>query len=380
MAVFRYNASMADPRLAQLADVLIGHSTKLQPGEKVLIETFDTPDDFVAALIARTTAAGAIPFVETRSNRVLRALYQNATEDQMAQIGAHELARMQGMDAYIGVRGARNALELSDVPAEKMALYQKLWWKPVTDWRVNKTRWVVLRYPSPSFAQSANMSTAQFEDFYFNVCTLDYAKMARAQEPLYRRMLAADRVRLTGVGTDLSFSIKNIGAQMCAGDRNIPDGECFSCPVRDSVNGTIHFNTPTSYQGTAFDGIRFVLKDGKIVEATAGDKTDRLNAILDTDEGARYIGEFSLGFNPFVLHPMRDTLFDEKIAGSFHFTPGQAYTIADNGNKSQIHWDLVFIQRPEYGGGEVWFDGELIRKDGIFLPEDLQGLNPENLK
>jgi Leucyl aminopeptidase (aminopeptidase T) len=370
---------MPDPRVARLADVLISHSTRLEPGEKVFIESFDAPDEIIAALVDRATQAGAMPFVETRSNRVLRALYRNATAEQMTAIGELELARMEKMDAYIGIRGSQNALEMADVPAEKMALYQKHWWHPVhSGRRVNHTKWVVLRYPSPAFAQAAGMSTEQFTDFYFDVCTLDYAKMAAAQEPLAERMRRADRVRITGRDTDLTFSIKGIGAQPCAGLRNIPDGECFTCPVKDSVNGVMHYNTPTLYQGKPFDDVRLVLKDGKIVEATASD-TAGLNAILDTDEGARYIGEFSLGFNPKILHPMRDTLFDEKIAGSLHFTPGNAYETVGNGNKSAVHWDMVLIQRPDYGGGEVWFDDELIRKDGLFVPADLQGLNPENL-
>jgi aminopeptidase len=369
---------MPDPRVAKLADVLVSHSTRLQPGEKVLIETFDAPDEIVTALIDRVAQAGGVPFVETRSNRVLRYIYKHGTEEQMRRIGELELARMQGMDAYIAIRGSHNALEMSDVPAEKMGLFQKLWWKPVTDQRVNHTKWVVLRYPSPAFAQAAGMSTEQFTDFYFDVCTLDYAKMAEAQKPLYERMVHADRVRLTGKDTDIEFSIKGIGAVMCAGLRNIPDGECYSCPTLTSANGVIHFNTGTIYQGKPFEDIRLVLKDGRIVEATSSD-TEGLNKILDLDEGARYIGEFSIGFNPKVLHPMRDTLFDEKIAGSLHFTPGKAYEAAGNGNNSQVHWDMVLIQRPEYGGGDIWFDGELIRRDGLFIPEDLQPLNPENL-
>ena len=370
----------ADPRIARLADVLVSHSTKLRPGEKVFIETFDAPDAIVTALIERVTEAGAIPFVETRSNRVLRALYKNATEEQMKTVGRLELARMKEMDAYIGLRGANNALELSDVPGDKMKLYQTHWWQPVhSERRVSHTRWVVLRYPSPGFAQAAGMSSEQFEEFYFNVCTLDYAKMAHAEKPLKARMENADRVRITGKETELTFSIKGIGAVTCAGDRNIPDGECFSCPVKASVNGVITFNAPTVYQGKPFDNIRLVLKDGKIVEATGSD-TARLNEILDSDEGARYIGEWSLAFNPYINEPMRDILFDEKINGSFHFTPGNAYETAGNGNKSQVHWDMVFIQRPEYGGGDIFFDDELIRRDGRFVPNDLQGLNPENLK
>ncbi len=369
-----------DSRIRKLADVLVRHSTKLQPGEKVLIETFDTPDALVIALIERVTEAGAIPFVETRSMRVLRSLFTHATEAQMRDIAAHELSRMKNVQAYMGIRGSHNALEYSDVPSDRMKLYSSLWNHEVhTQQRVNHTKWVVLRYPSPSFAQAAGMSTEAFEDFYFNVCTLDYAKMAEAQKPLHKRMVEADRVRLTGKDTDLEFSIKGIGAVMCSGDRNIPDGETYSCPVKDSVNGVIHYNTPTIYQGTRFTDVRLEFKDGKIVDATASD-TKKLNAILDSDEGARYIGEFAIGFNPYILNPMLDILFDEKINGSFHFTPGQAYKAAGNGNTSSIHWDMVFIQRPEYGGGEIYFDNELIRKDGIFVPDDLHALNPENLK
>jgi aminopeptidase len=208
---------------------------------------------------------------------------------------------------------------------------------------------------------------------------MDYRKMARAMEPLQRRMAAADRVRITGPGTDLNFSIRGIGAQMCKGDRNIPDGEVFSCPVRNSIQGTIQFNTPTLYAGTRFDNVRLTFKDGKVVEAHSSNDA-RLNEILDTDAGARYTGEFSLGFNPYILNPMCDILFDEKIAGSLHLTPGQAYEECDNGNRSAVHWDMVLIQRPEWGGGEVWFDDELIRKDGRFIPADLRGLNPDRLK
>jgi aminopeptidase len=246
------------------------------------------------------------------------------------------------------------------------------------DYRVNRTRWVVLRYPSPSMAQMANMSTEAFEDFYYRVCTLDYSKMAGAMAPLAERMRSTDRVQLRGPGTDLRFSIKGIGVVPCEGRRNLPDGECFTAPVRDSVEGTISFNTPSLYLGTTYDSLSFTFEGGRIVKA-AGNPQDKLDRLLQTDEGARFVGEFSLGFNPLILHPMKDTLFDEKIAGSLHFTPGQAYTIADNGNRSQIHWDLVLIQRPEYGGGEIWFDGECIRRDGVFLAPELVGLNPEKL-
>jgi aminopeptidase len=285
---------------------------------------------------------------------------------------------MKKVQAYIAVRGSGNANENADVGGERMALYSRLT-RPVLNYRVNKTRWCVLRWPTPGMAQGAGMSTEAFENLYFDVCTMDYRRMAKAMIPLENRMKKTDQVHIKGPGTNLKFSIKGIGAKMCRGDRNIPDGEVFSCPVKTSINGQIQFNTPTLYSGTKFENVYLEFKDGKIVKATANN-TKRLNEILDTDPGARYTGEFSLGFNPYILNPMCDILFDEKIAGSLHLTPGQAYEECDNGNRSAVHWDMVLIQRPEWGGGEIWFDGELIRKDGIFLPKDLKPLNPANLK
>ena len=373
---------MKDPRVAKLADVLVGYSTRVQPGEKVLVEAYDIPDDVVTALVTRIAEAGGLPFVTVKRNSVLRALYNNATEEQMRLTGEFEKARMAEMDAYIGVRGSENSTELSDVPDERMKLQRSLWWNPVhSQTRVPHTKWVVLRWPTASMAQQAGMSTEAFEDFYFDVCTFDYAKLDPVIAPLKRLMDTTDKVRLTGPGTDLRFSIKDIPTIPCTGNANIPDGEIFTAPVRDSVHGTIAFNTPTIYQGTVFEGVTLVFEQGKIVRAASvGGTETMLNQILDSDEGARYIGEFSLGFNPYVMQPMKDILFDEKIAGSFHFTPGGAYDEAFNGNRSTVHWDMVFIQRPEFGGGEVYFDDVLVRKDGLFVPEDLLPLNPENLK
>jgi aminopeptidase len=285
----------------------------------------------------------------------------------------NELARMKKMNAYIAVRGSHNVTELSDVPADKMQLIGKKM-RPVTDQRVKRTKWVVLRWPTPSMAQLAGMSTEAFEDFFFDVCTLDYRKLQPGMKALKRLMEHTDRVQIKGPGTDLNFSINGIPAVICGGDRNIPDGEVFTAPVKDSVEGQLTFNAPSIYQGTAFDSIQLSFKRGKIVKASSNE-TEKLNKILDSDTGARYIGEFSLGFNPRVFQPMRDILFDEKIAGSFHFTPGQAYEEADNGNRSQVHWDMVSIQRPDYGGGEIYFDGKLIRKNGGFLPKQLRSLN-----
>ena len=367
---------MHDARFDKLAKLLVEYSTTLKRGETVLIETFDVPDQMTIALIRAARAAGALPFTQLQHAPVSRELALHATERQLNLTAIHELARMKKMDAYIAIRGSHNITELSDVPAEQMKLLARKM-RPVQDQRVRKTKWVVLRWPTPSMAQLAGMSTEAFEDFYFEVCTLDYRRLQPGMKALKALMEKTDRVEIKGPGTDLRFSIKGIPAIICGGDRNIPDGEVFSCPVKDSVEGFVTFNAPTIYQGIGFDGIRLAFKNGKIADATSN-QTRKLNNILDSDPGARYIGEFSLGFNPYVMHPMRDILFDEKIAGSFHFTPGQAYEDADNGNRSQIHWDMVSIQRADYGGGEIYFDGKLIRRDGEFLPKPLRSLNRSN--
>jgi aminopeptidase len=364
---------MHDDRFDKLAKLLVEYSVRLKRNETVLIEAFDIPDEMTIALIRAVRKADGVPFARTYQTRVNRALALEASDRQLSLMASHELARMKKMDAYIAVRGSNNITELSDVPPEKMKLIGRKM-RPVQDQRVKKTKWVVLRWPSPSMAQLAGMSTEAFEDFYFDVCTLDYRKLQPGMNALQRLMEKTDCVQVKGPDTDLQFSIKGIPAIICGGDRNIPDGEVFSCPVKDSVEGHVTFNAPSIYQGTAFDGIRLEFKSGKIVAARSNE-TQKLNKILDSDPGARYIGEFSLGFNPRVFHPMRDILFDEKIAGSFHFTPGQAYEEADNGNRSQVHWDMVNIQRPDYGGGEIYFDGKLVRKDGKFLPKQLRSLN-----
>lgn len=366
-----------DPRYTQLAEVLTGFSTKLKKGEKVLIDVADIPDEMTVALIRAARAKGAEVQTVIGHPRVVREMIKDGSDSQFALTNEFELARMKKMDAYIAVRGSSNVFETSDVPADRMNAYSKAM-RPTMNQRVEKSKWVVLRWPTASMAQQAKMSTEAFEDFYFRVCTMDYSRMVPGMKALGDLMMKTDRVHIKGVGTDLKFSIKGIPAIGCGGEYNIPDGEVFTAPVKDSVEGVIQYNCPTIYQGVSFENIRLVFKKGKIVEATSNN-TKRLNEILDTDPGARYIGEFALGFHPHILNPMQDILFDEKIAGSFHFTPGKCYEKTNNGNTSAVHWDMVCIQRPEYGGGEIYFDDKLIRKDGLFVPKALHKLNPEYL-
>lgn len=374
---------MKDPRIQKLVRNILHYSLRLQPGENLLIELFDEGEDIAAVFIKEAYALGANPFLSVKNRTLLREILLSCSYEQIDKMAALEAERMQNMQAYVVIRGPHNASDWSDIPGSKMNLYQSLWFKKVhTEIRVPKTKWCIIRYPSNSMAQMANMSTEAFEDFYFNVCTLDYEKMSRAMEPLMELMRKTDQVRLLGRGTDLSFSIKNMPIMKAAGEVNIPDGEVFTVPVKNSANGYITYNTPSEYQGYTYENVRLEFKEGKIIQATANN-TARLNQVLDTDEGARYIGEFAIGVNPYITKPMKDILFDEKISGSIHFTPGSSCESSSDGpkiNTSAVHWDLVYIQRPEFGGGEIWFDDLLVRQDGLFVPDFLKCLNPENLK
>lgn len=368
-----------DPRINKLSKLLVEYSCKIKEGDKVLISyEGECCKPLAKQLIRDVYAAGGRPYAEIRDSEITREILLSCDEEQISFQDECNLAQMKGMQAYIAIRAGNNTAELADVPSDKINLYSKLT-RPTIDYRVNHTNWVVLRYPNYSMAQLANTSLESFENFYFDVCTLDYGRMSKAMDPLVDLMNRTDKVQIKGPGTDLTFSIKGVGAIKCDGERNIPDGEVYTAPLRESMNGIISYNTPSEEQGFTYENIVFEVENGRITKATANDEK-RINELLDTDEGARYFGEFALGVNPYILDPMKDTLFDEKIAGSFHLTPGMCYDDAPNGNKSAIHWDLVMIQRPEYGGGEIWFDDVLIRKDGIFLPDELKGLNPENLK
>jgi aminopeptidase len=337
-----------------------------------------TAKPLIKQIIKEIYACGGLPYTEIRDSSISREILLGCTEEQLEFMNEYQLRQMEGMQAYISVRASENAAEHADVPSTQQNLYSRIM-RPVMRYRVDHTKWVVLRYPNEAMAQLAHTSLENFENFYFDVCTLDYGKMDKAMDVLKTLMNKTDRVHIVSPGTDLTFSIKDIGAVKCSGERNIPDGEIYTAPVRESMNGRISYNTPSEEDGFTFENIVFEIENGKIVKATAND-TDRINELLDTDENARYFGEFAFGLNPYILHPMKDTLFDEKIAGSFHLTPGCAYEDANNGNQSAVHWDLVLIQRPEYGGGEIYFDDVLIRKDGLFVLSELEILNPENLK
>ena len=367
---------MKDPRLQTLAGSLLDYSLELESGERLLIEGDVGSRDLMIALVEETYRRGAVPFTDIGDSRLRRSWLLGAKRENMDLLVGWDTNRVKDIDATLYILGGDNAAEMADVPSDIMEA-SRLASEPLMDLLLKK-KWCLLRYPTPAAAQAAGMSTEAFEDFCLSVSTLDYARMSLAMDPLVDLMLRTDRVRVISPGTDLNFSIKGIPVLKAAGRNNIPDGEVFTAPVRDSVNGTILFNTPSLEDGTTYERIRLVFKDGRVVESDSSEP-EKLRQMLDTDEGSRFLGEFALGMNPRIDRPMKDTLYDEKIGGSLHIACGRAYDDADNGNRSSVHWDLVLIQTPVWGGGEVWFDDVLVRKDGRFIPPDLEGLNPENL-
>jgi aminopeptidase len=372
---------MKDPRHERLARVLVDHSTKIKKGDVAIVQGIGLETYPLARTVARAViSAGGIPLLKIEETDAVRDLVMECNEGQLGKLGSLLLEEMKRAQVYIGIRGSRNVYELAEVPSDRLKEYNRHILQPVhLEQRVKHTRWCVLRYPNAAMAQLASQPTDAFEDYYFDVCTIDYAHMAEAVRPLHDLMLKTDQVRITSPGTDLRFSIGGIGVVPCAGEKNIPDGECFTAPVRDSIEGTVTFNTPTLYEGRAFERIRLRFEGGKAVEAEdGGGNTEELNRILDRDEGARYAGEWAIAFNPMIRKPMRDILFDEKIGGSWHLALGQAYEETQNGNTSAIHWDLIQIQTPDHGGGTLELDGRVVRKDGLFVVPELEGLNPKS--
>ncbi len=374
---------MKDKRNEILARQLIDYSTKLQKGEILYLEIKGKETLELGKQIIRiATEKGAIPFWFYNDESLLRQYLGKATKEQHVKQAELHMELMKRAAAYIGLRGSDNPFDLADIPKSQMDLWNANFYKPVhLEQRVKRTRWVVLRYPNNGMAQLAETSQEAFEDFYFDVCCADYERMSKAMDDLVALVDRTDKVHIKGPGTDLTFSLKGIPVVKCDGLRNIPDGEVYTAPVRDSVNGTITYNAPSLHEGVVYNNISLTFENGKIVKATFDGDTAAINKVFDVDPGARYVGEFAIGVNPFIMKPMKDTLFDEKIAGSIHFTPGQCYDEAYNGNQSNIHWDLVLIQRKDYGGGELWFDDKLIRKDGVFTdPKIEQSFSKENLK
>ncbi|HET8864408.1 MAG TPA: aminopeptidase [Gracilimonas sp.] len=358
----------------KLAKLILEHSTEVQKGQNVMVQLIGLNGiDLLQALVAQIRAKDAHPFIKIEDAETQRILIENGNEGFWKnQAEVDQLPLMKQMDAFIGIRASQNIYENSQASKEANKAYSEHFLHPVHfDERVNNTNWCIMRYPSAAFAMNAKMPTSAFAEFYYKACLVDYGQLEEAMKPLEKRLRATDEIHLKGEGTDIKFSVKGQNWVPCFGKRNIPDGELFTSPVLDSVNGVITY-APSVYQGKPFEFVKLEVKDGVVVDFDSSNN-EALKDILDTDEGASRFGEFSFGLNPVIESPMYDILFDEKIYGSNHLTLGKDYEIAPNGNSSNIHWDLVCI------GANVYLDGELVREGRKFVVDDLKGLNPEEL-
>ena len=361
-------------RINKLAKIIVNHSIKVKENDRVLISYDGIEAMPLVKAITREVINNKGVVTADYQNQDLENIIKENLTDKMVETKANKMKyEVENYDCFVRICYRKSDYYDKNMDKDmKGKLLESL--DPYKEIRVNERRWVLLNYPSIVDAFKAHMTPEEFYNFSLDSMTIDYEKMYQDTLPLKELMEKTDKVRIVGPNTDISFSIKGLPAIICAGECNIPDGECFTAPVKNSVNGTITYNVPSPYHGEIFEKVSLTFKDGKIIEARSNNN-EKLKEIFETDEGARYVGEFSLGFNPMIKSPMGDILFDEKIAGSLHFTPGCSYDECPNGNKSKIHWDLVLIQREEYGGGEIYFDDVLIRKNGIFVLPELENLN-----
>lgn len=364
-----------EEKIKILAKTIVNHSVKVQEGENVKI-TCETMEPMplvkeLVKLISQEKANVSVSFFDPSLNAEIN---KNTSDKKIKLLKEMEKFEVEKFDSFIRIFCNQGDYINKIVPDETTVKIGEAL-KEYRDIRVNEKKWVLLNYPSSVDSQKAKMNIDEFTKFSFDAMCYDYKQMEEDLKPLKELMEKTDKVRLTGEGTDITFSIKDVPVIPCVGECNIPDGEIYTAPVKDSINGTIKYNTPSPYRGNVYNNVTLTFENGKIINAICDEDNNALNAIFDTDEGARYVGEFSIGVNPMIKYPMGDILFDEKIIGSIHFTPGCAYKDAYNGNESAIHWDMVLIQREDFGGGNIYFDDVLIRENGVFVLKELEHLN-----
>lgn len=353
---------MKDQRLEKFADVLLQHSLNIQEGENVVIRTGYLAKPLIEEFYRKVTDRGANAFVHVLSDPLRKYFMEKATPKQLENESTIYEGIYEKADAVLVIEAPENTKHLSNVPPIKNMEYNKAI-SPILK-RIMSKRWVLTNYPVEAFAQDADMSLTEYEDFLFDAVLVDYEKMDRDMDKILDIFDEADTVRLVGMDTDLTFSIKGRKGIKCSGQNNVPDGEVYYSPVTNSANGHIYYEFPAIRYGNQVDGVRLEFKDGKIVNARSASNERFLNQMLDTDEGARYLGEFGIGLNYGIKKFIKNILFDEKIGGTIHLAAGNAYEGSGGENVSVVHWDMIKELRTF---GEIYADGRLVQKNGIYL-------------
>jgi len=353
---------MIDPRLSRFADVLVEHSLKIKEGENVVIRTNILARPLIDEFYRKAVLKGANVFTHILMDEHKKFFMENASDEQVKNVNILYEDLYDKADAVLAIEAPENTNNLSNVPPKKNMEYNKAV-APVLR-NIMKKRWVITNYPVESFAQNSGMSLEEYEDFLFDAVLVDYGKMDQDMDKIIKIFDAANTIRIVGSDTDLTFSIQGRKGTKCSGQNNIPDGEVFYSPVKTSANGHIYYEFPALRYGCQVDGVRLEFKDGKIVSAKADRNEQFLNQMLDSDEGARYLGEFGIGLNYGIKKFIKNILFDEKIGGTIHLAAGNTCEGSDVDNCSALHWDMIKELR-DYG--EIYADGKLIQKNGVYL-------------
>jgi aminopeptidase len=355
---------MSDPRWQQLAEVLVNYSTGTKPSEKVLITMMEeTTFPLTRAVYTEAVKAGGLPHVEFQSVLLERDLMLHGAKEQLDWVPELNAYGMEWADVYIGLRGARNPFEFSNVSPENIAAHKRAM-GIVSGMRNDHTRWVLVRVPNESFAQQAEMSHDEMMDFFFEATLRDWAKEAEWYREVQKVFQAAKTVRIVGLNTDLTFSTEGRIYEVADGHLNMPDGEVFTAPVDDSAEGHIYFEFPGVYFGERIPGINLEFSKGKVAKASAEGNQELLQELIKMDEGSNRIGEFGVGINYGIQRFVSDILYDEKIGGTIHIALGRAYAECGGVNQSALHWDIIKDLREQ---GELHLDGKKIFEKGKFL-------------
>lgn len=354
---------MVDERIVEVAKLLVDYCTRTKNGDRVLIRTGVPARDLALEVFKHVLHRGGHPWIRTDMPGATYLFYKHASEEQLASLPEHELAEIKNTDVYISLGAPLNVKELASIDPARISTRLKTM-KPVSDWRVERTRWVVFACPTNALAQEAEMPLQEFEDFVFNACLIDWKEVSGKLHVLKQHVDATDKVKIVAPDTQLEFSIKGRNSIVGDGEKNMPDGELFTSVIEDSVNGYIRFDVPAIWYGNIVEDINLTFNHGEVTEAKAGKNQPFLEKILATDDGARRIGEFGIGFNYGITRSIKNILFDEKIGGTIHLALGRGYKEALSQNESAVHWDMIKDLRRD---AEIYFDGKLVMKNGKWI-------------
>ncbi len=351
-----------DQRIKKLAGILVNYSIKVKKGSRIGLTGGIKASPLLLACYELILKKGAFPVTQVGIPGTSYLYYKNATKEQLTTFPKIAWYEAKNLDGHISIGGPTNTKELTNVDPEKVGLRRKIV-KKVSDFIHDQDNWVICEYPTPALAQDAEMSVQEFEDFFFKAVLRDWKKEKKKQQKLKRLLNKTKQVRIVAPGTDLNFSILGKKAKECCGERNMPDGEVFTEPVKNSVNGKIAYSFPAIYGGREVDGIKLEFKKGKVVKAEASKNGKFLKQIITTDPGAKYVGEFGIGLNYGITKFIKEILFDEKIGGTIHLALGKAYPETGGENDSAIHWDMICDLRKK---GKLYFDDKIVQEKGKF--------------